>query len=203
MRNAHIDISKGLDGEHVVFVCFDLREDEIAAAARAVEATKAERYRTPRISADDVVGMRELTALADELDHALPGTGPGEAGPAAQPGHGTPGAEPGHGTPGAEPGQSFPGAEPGPGIPGGQGAAGQGIAGAEPGQAIAKMVFRPARMSVLRDAVAAFVESRDEAEWVSAEDREPLALLREMLLPLEQLCADAMRAALSPESHAR
>jgi hypothetical protein len=155
MQNAHIDISKGLDGEHVVFVCFDLREDEIAAAARAVEATKSERYRTPRIEADDVIGMRELTALADELGHALPPVEP------------TDGAPPTEGE-----------------------------------QAIGKMVFRPARVSVLRDAVAAFVESRDEAEWVSAEDREPLALLREMLIPLEQLCADAMRAALSPESHA-
>jgi hypothetical protein len=155
MQNAHIDISKGLDGEHVVFVCFDLREDEIAAAARAVEATKTERYRTPRIEADDVIGMRELTALADELGHALPSDEPTEGAPPA-----------------------------------------------EGEQAIGKMVFRPARVSVLRDAVAAFVESRDEAEWVPAEDREPLALLRAMLLPLEQLCADAMRAALSPESHA-
>ncbi len=155
MQNAHIDISKGLDGEHVVFVCFDLREDEIAAAARAVEATKTERYRTPRIEADDVIGMRELTALADELAHALP---------AAEPADGAPPAD-------AE-------------------------------QAIGKMVFRPARVSVLRDAVAAFVESRDEAEWVSEEDREPLTLLRGILLPLEQLSADAMRVALSPESHA-
>jgi hypothetical protein len=162
MRNAHIDISKGLDGEHVVFVCFDLREDEIAAAARAVEATKVERYRISPISADDVLELRELTALADELDHALPGV------------------------------------EPGP-----DRAAGEGIPGAEPDQAIAKLVFRPARVSVLRDAVAAFVESRDEAEWIREEEREPLALLRAMLLPLEQLCADALRAALSPESHAR
>jgi hypothetical protein len=156
MHNAHIDISNGLDGEHVVFVCFDLREDEIAAAAHAVEATKTERYRTPRISADDVLGLRELTALADELGHGLPATEPADGSP---------------------PGEAV--------------------------QAIGKMVFRPARVSVLRDAVAAFVEARDEAEWVAAEDREPLALLRAMLLPLEQLSADAMRAALSPESHAR
>jgi hypothetical protein len=174
MHNAHIDISNGLDGEHVVFVCFDLREDEIAAAARAVEATKTERYRTPRIEADDVVGMRELTALADELDHALPTPEPDNAVPPAEPVAGSPAAEPGEGAFGA---------------------------GTE--QAFAKMVFRPARVSVLRDAVAAFVESRDEAELVSHEDREALALLRPMLAPLEQLCADAMRAALSPESHAR
>ena len=152
MQNAHIDISKGLDGEHVVFVCFDLREDEIAAAARAVEATKTERYRNPRIEADDVIGLRELTALADELAHALPTVEPTDGSPPA-----------------------------------------------EAVQAIGKMVFRPARVSMLRDAVAAFVESRDEADWVSDDDREPLALLRVMLLPLEHLSADALRAALSPE----
>jgi hypothetical protein len=170
MRNAHIDISKGLDGEHVVFVCFDLREDEIAAAARAVEATKTERYRTPRISADEVLGMRELTALADELDHGLPPAEPVEAasGEVVQQ---------------EDPRQAAP--------------------GVEPGQAMRKIVFRPARVSVLRDSIAAFVESRDEAEWIREEEREPLALLRAMLLPLEQLCADAMRAAISPESHAR
>jgi hypothetical protein len=165
MRNAHIDISKGLDGESVVFVCFDLREDELAAAARAVEAVKTERYRTPRISADDVVELRELTALADELDH------------------GRPASEPADGSAPAETGMA------GPGDPG------------EAGPSFRKLVFRPARVSVLRDAVAAFVESRDEADWVREEDREPLALLRAMLLPLEQLSADAMRAALSPESH--
>jgi hypothetical protein len=157
MQQAHIDISRGLDGEPVVLACLDLREDEVAAAARAVAATAAERYRTPRISADDVLELRELTALSDELEH------------------GSPPIELGQGT---EPGQ-----------------------GAEPGQGIRTMVFRPARLSALRDAVAAFVESRDDADWIGHEDRGPLALLRGMLLPLEQLCADAMRAALSPESH--
>jgi hypothetical protein len=144
MHHAHIDISRGLDGEPVVLACFDLREDEVAAAARAVAATAAGRYRTPRISADEVLELRELTALTDELEHG-PRSSDGE-------------------------------------------------------QGIRRLVFRPARLSVLRDAVAAFVESRDQAEWIRDEDREPLALLRGMLLPLEQLCADALRAALSPES---
>jgi hypothetical protein len=171
MHHAHIDISRGLDGETVVFACFDLREDEVAAAARAVAATAAERYRTPRISADDVVELRELTALTDELEHGMPASEPDDGGPAAD---------------GAD--QTTPAGDP--------------IAGIAPGQAMRKMVLRPARLSVLRDAVAAFVESRDAAEWLSPEDREPLALLRGMLAPLEQLCADAMRAALSPESHA-
>lgn len=163
MQHAHIDISRGLDGELVVLACFGLREDEVAAAARAVAAIAAERYRTPRISADDVLELRELTALKDELEHGSPAVDPDQ---------------------GIEPDQ---GVDPDLGI--------------EPGQAIRTLVFRPARLSVLRDAVAAFVDSRDDAEWIGHEDRGPLPLLRGMVLPLEQLCADAMRAALSPESH--
>ena len=60
------------------------------------------------------------------------------------------------------------------------------------------VVLRPARLSAYRQAVTGFVESRDEADWVREEDLEALALLRPLLLPLEQLCAEAMRAALSP-----
>jgi hypothetical protein len=164
MQHAYIDISRGLDGEPVVLACFGLREDEVAAAGRAVAAVAAERYRTPRISADDVLQLRELTALADELEH------------------GSPAPEAGHGI---EPGQDI---EPA------QGDAGLGIR---------TLVFQAARLCALRDAVAAFVDSRDDADWVGHEDRGPLALLRGLVLPLEQLCADAMRAALSPESHVR
>jgi hypothetical protein len=177
MHDAHIDISRGLDGEHVVLACFALREDEVAAAAKAVAATAAERYRTPRISADDVLELRELTALADELEHGSPAVDPAQT------------IEP---APGVAAG---PGTEPGPSLTAGP--------GMEPGGAMRTLVFRPARLSVLRDSVASFVESRDEGEWIRDEDREPLALLRGLLLPLEQLCAEAMRAALSPESHVR
>jgi hypothetical protein len=183
MHHVHIDISRGLDGEHVVLACFALREDEVAAAAKAVAATAAERYRTPRISADDVLELRELTALTDELEHGSPAVDPAQA------------IEPGSGVaagPDVAPG---PGTQPGPSLSAGP--------GMEPGGAMRTLVFRPARLSVLRDSVAAFVESRDEAEWIRDEDREPLALLRGLLFPLEQLCAEAMRAALSPESHVR
>ena len=175
MQHAHIDISRGLDGEHVVLACFGLREDEVAAAARAVAAIASERYRTPRISADDVLELRELTALKDELEHGSPAVDPDQAIEAGQ---------------AIERGQANePGQRSEPALP------------IEPGQGIRTLVFRPARLSVLRDAVAAFVDSRDDADWIGHEDRGPLALLRGMVLPLEQLCADAMRAALSPESH--
>jgi hypothetical protein len=139
MVNAHVDISQGLDGEAVVLACFDLGEEQLAASARAVAAA-GERFRNAELSVDDVIELRELTALSDELaDLAL------------RPGMRT-------------------------------------------------VVLRPARLTVYRDAVARFIESRDEAEWVREEDREALARVRPLLQPLEDLCADALRAALTGTS---
>ncbi len=138
MLHARIDISEGLDGETVVLACFDLGEADIGASSHAVAATAADRFRSASMSADDVLELRELTALADEL-----------ADLARQPG-------------------------------------------------IRTVVLRPARLSAYRDAIARFVEARDEAEWISEQDREPLARVRALLGPLEELCAEALRAALSP-----
>jgi hypothetical protein len=59
------------------------------------------------------------------------------------------------------------------------------------------IVMRPARLNAYRNALMNFVESRDEAEWIRDEDREPLAVVRSLLWPLEELSADAMQAALS------
>ncbi len=144
MVHAHIDISQGLDGEPVVLACFDLGEEQLRASAYAVAAT-AERFRNSELSTDDVIALRELTALSDELaDLAL------------------------------RPGMST-------------------------------VVLRPARLTIFRDAVARFIGSRDEAEWVREEDREPLARVRALLHPLEDLCGDALRAALgaatAPRAH--
>ena len=123
MVNAHVDISQGLDGEPVVLACFDLGEEQLAASARAV-ASAAERFRVAELSVDDVIELRELTALSDELaDLAL------------RPGMRT-------------------------------------------------VVLRPARLTVYRDAVGRFVEQCDEAEWVREEDRDALARVRSLLLPL-------------------
>jgi hypothetical protein len=60
------------------------------------------------------------------------------------------------------------------------------------------LVMRPARLSAFRAALGAFVNSRDEAEWLRDMDREPLAISRSLLYPLEDLSAEAMRAALDP-----
>jgi hypothetical protein len=182
MQHAHIDISRDLEGEPVVFACFDLRQAEVAAAAHAVRAVATERFRTSSMSADEVLQLRELTALADELDGGAPADLDGSS-PAGQ-------------TDGRPPAGRLDSRSPAADLDG------RSTAG-ELDDALRTTVFRPARLSTFREAVARFVESRDEAEWIRDEDREPLALLRSMLLPLEQLCAEAMRVALSPGSHAR
>jgi hypothetical protein len=138
MEHLHVDISKGIDGEAVVFACFDLAEKEISASAHAIAATVAERYRTPELSADQVLELRDLTALADEFGELTGG--------------------------------------------------------------MRTVVLRPARLGVYHDALAEFVDTREYSEWIREDDREPLAIVREMLWPLEQLRGEATRAALSPES---
>ena len=138
MLRGRIDISRGLDGDSVVLACIDLVEEDVRASAHAVRATVEERFRVPPISGDDVVDLRELTGLADEL-----------------------------------------------GAPGLDGA-------------MRTLVFSPARLKVYREAVAAFVDSRDQAEWLRDEDREPLARVRALLPGLADLCEEAIRAAISP-----
>jgi hypothetical protein len=138
MFHARIDITQGLDGEPVVLALFDLGDEEIAASAHAVRAINSERFRTADLSVDDVLEMRELTALGDEL-----------ADLASRPGMST-------------------------------------------------VVLRPARLSALRHALTHFVETRDEADWMRDEDRTPLSFARELLWPLGDLAAEAMRAALNP-----
>src|SRR5690349_15512635 len=144
MEHARIDITQGLDGEAVVLAVFDLGADEIGASAHAVKYVAAERYRNHEMSVDDVLELRELTALTDELaDHAQ-------------------------------------------------------------AQGIRTLVMRPSRLNAWRDALTHFVESHDEAEWSREDDRTALPLVRELLWPLGDLCADVVRAALSgpPSPHA-
>jgi hypothetical protein len=46
---------------------FDLAPDQAGAAAHAVRVIRDVRYRTAELSADDVLAMRDMTSLADEL----------------------------------------------------------------------------------------------------------------------------------------
>jgi hypothetical protein len=64
--------------------------------------------------------------------------------------------------------------------------------------AVRTLVFGAARLNVLRESLAVFVASRDEAEWIPDGDREPLARARELLPRLCELCEEALRAAESP-----
>jgi hypothetical protein len=142
MLNPRIDTTSGDDGNSVVHACFDLSGAESGAAAHAVATASVERYRTAEMTADDVVTMRELTALADAL---------------------------------AELARE---------------------------EALQPVRMLPARLSALRDALAEFVEGRDSAEYVREEDREPLATLRPLLWPLDELCTQALHAALRPAAPA-
>jgi hypothetical protein len=138
MHNQRIDITRGLDGEAVVLAVFDLGSEEIAASAHAVRSTSGERFRTAAMSVDDVLELRELTALADELqDQTL-------------------------------------------------------VVG------IRTVAMRPSRLNAWRDSLARFVEHCETAEWTREEDREALPSARSLLWPLSDLCADVVRAALSP-----
>ncbi len=141
MEYARIDISQDLDGLPVVHACFDLTGPEVSACGHALASSAAERFRMSELSADEVLELRELTAVADELRELNGGTG--------------------------------------------------------------TVVLKPARLSLLREAVGRFVQTRYEAEWLREEDREALALLHELTGPLEALCAEATRAALAPEQRSR
>ena len=66
MHNARIDTTPGLDGEAVVLAVFDLPDEEIAASAHAVVAFSGERFRNVEMSIDDVLELRELTALGGQ-----------------------------------------------------------------------------------------------------------------------------------------
>ena len=63
------------------------------------------------------------------------------------------------------------------------------------------IVMRPARLNAYLHALVIFVESRDEADWIRDEDREPLAIARGLLWPVEDLSAEALQAALTGEAH--
>ena len=67
MLNARVESSTAPDGSSVVRAIFDLTEAQVSCAAQAVNAARTERFRDHEMSADDVLAMRDLTGLADEL----------------------------------------------------------------------------------------------------------------------------------------
>jgi hypothetical protein len=71
----HVEVRTDADGHPSVEVLFDLTPDQARAAAHALTVIREARYRTAELSADDVVAMRELTSLADELGELAAGPG--------------------------------------------------------------------------------------------------------------------------------
>jgi hypothetical protein len=69
MHNGRIEISRDLDGHAVVLACLDLTGEEARGAAHVMGAVRRERYGMTELGTDDVLAMRELTALTDELGH--------------------------------------------------------------------------------------------------------------------------------------
>jgi hypothetical protein len=63
----HIELRTDADGHPAVEVTFDLTAPQAGAAAHALRVVRDARYRTAELSADDVVAMRDMTSLADEL----------------------------------------------------------------------------------------------------------------------------------------
>jgi hypothetical protein len=142
MQHARVDTTTAPDGTTQVVARFDLAEPEVAAVARAAAVSRTEQFRHEELSADDVVAMRELTALDDQLT-ALAGY-----------------------------------------------------------SASVTVELSPARVVALRDTLHVFVEYRDEAGFVREEDRDAYAIALALAMPLEDLAADTLRAALDAAQHA-
>lgn len=71
----HVHLRPTLDGTRVIDVTMDLSGEQLLAGAHAVRSVVAGRYRVSALeAADDILAMRELTVLADELQAlAVPG----------------------------------------------------------------------------------------------------------------------------------
>jgi len=67
MVNSELRTLIDVDGTPVCNVSFDLSSVQLAAAAPVVDAVRVGRHRGHELSTDDVLALRELTGLADEL----------------------------------------------------------------------------------------------------------------------------------------
>lgn len=63
----HIEVGTDAEGHRSVSATFDLAAEQAGAAAHALRVIRDVRYRTAEMSADDVIAMRDMTSLADEL----------------------------------------------------------------------------------------------------------------------------------------
>src|SRR4051812_40480102 len=63
----HVELRTDPDAGTSVEVIFDLTPVQAGAAAHALRVVRDARYRTAEMAADDVLAMRDMTSLADEL----------------------------------------------------------------------------------------------------------------------------------------
>lgn len=68
MVNAHTQTLHAPDGTPVCNVAFDLSTEQLVAAAYACAEMLVERNRGHELEIDDVLALRELTGVRDELD---------------------------------------------------------------------------------------------------------------------------------------
>ena len=71
----HVSVRQDPDGLPVVGVTFHVSSDQLAAAVHALRTIREARYRTSELGTDDVLAMRELTCLIDELADMPPAGG--------------------------------------------------------------------------------------------------------------------------------
>ena len=77
MVNGVIHMLSDPDGTPVANAAFDLSHDQLVATAHAAGAVRVERHRDAALETDAVLALRELTAIADELDRLAAAEGHG------------------------------------------------------------------------------------------------------------------------------
>ncbi len=68
MVNAEILMLREPDGTPVCNVAFDLSAEQLRAAAHGAGEIRTERHRGQELATDDVLALRALTSVVDELD---------------------------------------------------------------------------------------------------------------------------------------
>lgn len=71
----HIDVRTDDDGPAVVSVVVDLTPPQVDAALHALRIVREARYKLHEIAIDDVLALREMTGLVDELAEVVGGDG--------------------------------------------------------------------------------------------------------------------------------
>jgi hypothetical protein len=143
MVNADIQTLTEPDGTPVTNVAFDLSDEQLAATSHALAEMVVERHRGQALEMDDVLALRELTGVRDEVDR-LAGAG-------------------GH----------------------------------------ASLVMPLGRFIALHDAVDEYVLTRTDRGWAREADEDALPFLRALLVPMDDLRARALSAALGAQTRRR